>query len=273
MHHTFATPGPVSLYVELGGGEIEVHTDEVTETTIHLDGEDAADTVVEQRGQQIVVIAPKRRVGFFGRSDELRVTAQVPVDSELVTRTGSADVTATGRYATARVKSGSGEVRISEVTGNATVETGSGDVSIDSSLGNLRVKAGSGDVDAGRTAGPTAVVTGSGDILLGIGEQETVLRSGSGDILVREARTDLSASTASGHLRVDLFRVGSLKARAVSGDVTVGVPAGIPVWTDVSAVSGTVSSSLEGAGRPAEGQDFVEIRATTVSGDIRLEQR
>jgi DUF4097 and DUF4098 domain-containing protein YvlB len=273
MDTSFETVGPISLYVELGGGGVDVHADEVTETTIHLDGPDADETVVEQRGDRIVVIAPRRRAGFFMPGSDVRVTARIPVDSELVTKTGSADVTATGRYGTVRVRTGSGEVRIAELTDNATVETGSGDVRIDSSLGHLRVRAGSGDVAVDRTAGPTVVATGSGDIALGHTEEETVLKSGSGDVLVQDAHTNLSASTASGDVRVDLFRVGSLKAKAVSGDVAVGVPAGIPVWTDVTAVSGSVSSDLKGAGRPRDGQDFIELRATTVSGDIRLEQR
>ena len=53
----------------------------------------------------------------------------------------------------------------------------------------------------------------------------------------------------------------------------VGVPAGLPVWTDVSTVTGSVSSDLEGAGQPADGEPFLALRARTVSGDIYLEQR
>jgi hypothetical protein len=33
-----------------------------------------------------------------------------------------------------------------------------------------------------------------------------------------------------------------------------------------------VRSDLEGAGEPEEGQDYIELRAKTVSGDIQLEQ-
>ena len=44
------------------------------------------------------------------------------------------------------------------------------------------------------------------------------------------------------------------------------------MWTDVSSVSGHVRSDLVGAGQPEEGQDYLEIRATTVSGDVTLTQ-
>jgi hypothetical protein len=37
-------------------------------------------------------------------------------------------------------------------------------------------------------------------------------------------------------------------------------------------MTGSVRSDLEGAGEPAEGQDFIEVRAKTISGDVFLEQ-
>ena len=45
------------------------------------------------------------------------------------------------------------------------------------------------------------------------------------------------------------------------------------MWTDITTASGRISSQVGGAGEPAEGQDFVEVRARTASGDITLEQR
>ena len=35
-------------------------------------------------------------------------------------------------------------------------------------------------------------------------------------------------------------------------------------------MSGTVRSGLEGVGEPEPGADYVEVRATTVSGDVHL---
>jgi DUF4097 and DUF4098 domain-containing protein YvlB len=65
---------------------------------------------------------------------------------------------------------------------------------------------------------------------------------------------------------------GRLTAKNVSGDVRVGIPAGIPVWTDISSVTGSVRSDLDGAGEPSDGQDYIELRARTVSGDVYLRQ-
>ncbi len=272
MHKGFETPGPISLYVEIGGGDITVRAEEVTETTIEVDGQDAEDVTVEQRGAQVVVIAPRKATGFFNRHDDLSVTATIPLDSELVTKVASADVVATGRYGKARVKAGSGEVRISELMDEALIDTGSGDVTIEVARGDLRVKCGSGEVRIDRAAGKTSVSTGSGDVYLGVTESATEVKSGSGEIRVKEALSDVSLTTASGDLHVGTFHQGDLRAKGVSGDIWVGIPAGIPVWTDVSCLSGKVTSTLEGAGQPEDGQEFIELRATTVSGDIHLEQ-
>lgn len=273
MQNVFSTPEPVSLYVEIGSGSVRVNASAVQETTVSVEGRGADEVTVEQHGREIVVIGPRRGSGLLSwSSQDLRVHVSLPTGSDLVTKLGSADVTAGGRYGNCRLQAGSGDVRIDEIAGEASVETGSGDVVIDVVHGDLRVKSGSGDVEVGRSAGAVVVSTGSGDVTLGITEGDTAVKSGSGDLHVKDAHTDVALSTASGDLDVERIRKGSVEAKGVSGDVTVGVPAGIPVWTDISAVTGRVTSNLDGAGEPAEGQDYIEVRARTVSGDIHLEQ-
>lgn len=273
MQKTFETPGPTSLYVELGVGDVTVACDQVSRTTIDVTGNDADEVVVEQRGGQIVVIGPKNRTGFLGRNNAIHVHATLPDGSSLATKLGSADVTATGRLGETRIKTGSGDVTLDLVDGKALVEAGSGDIEVGEISGDLRAKSGSGNVEVGRAGGPTSVSTGSGDVEIGSATGAVTVKSGSGDTRVRDAHADVQISTASGDLVVDLMRRGQLQAKNVSGDIRVGIPGGVPVWTDVTSVTGHVSSSLQGAGQPAEGQDYVELRAKTVSGDIHLEQR
>jgi len=273
MQKTFATPKPVSLFVELRSGDLVVHTADTTETVVELSGKDTDDVVVDRRGDEILVIAKQGRAGFFGSSaQQLSVHVTVPHDSRLSTKLGSADVRVEGRLGESLVKSGSGDVRIDELSAEAVIETGSGDVQVDVVAGALQVKSGSGDVTVDRLGGPTQVSTGSGDVLVLSAQESVTVKSGSGDLRIREAMDDVSMSSASGNLLVDRMHRGQLSAKNVSGDITVGVAAGVPVWTDVSCVSGTVRSTLLGAGQPAEGQDFVELRAKTVSGDVFLEQ-
>jgi DUF4097 and DUF4098 domain-containing protein YvlB len=274
MEKVFDTPTPTSLYVELGSGALTLHTDDVKHTVVDVNGKEADEVLVEQRGGEIVVIAPPRRSGFFGTSSrDLDVHVSLPHNSRLRTKLGSADVRVMGNLAEAMIKSGSGDVDLDEVTDDAQIETGSGDISVARCGASIRAKAGSGDVSVEHVGGNAYLSTGSGDIEIGRAQGSVELKSGSGDMRVHEMQTDASLSTASGDLVVDLIHRGQLAARNVSGDITIGVAGGVPVWTDVNTVTGSVSSSLQGAGQPEEGQDHIELRAKTVSGDIYLEQR
>ena len=78
-------------------------------------------------------------------------------------------------------------------------------------------------------------------------------------------------STGSGDLSSTAHR-GQAHRQGRLGDVQIGVPAGLPVWTDITTVSGDIRSGLEGVGQPEEGADHIELRAKTVSGDIVLTQ-
>lgn len=271
MQKTFSTPTPVSLFVELRGGDLVVHTSETTETVVEVSGRDADDASVEQHGEEILVVAKQRHTGFAS-SQHLVVHVSAPHDSRLSTKLGSGDVRVEGRLGEATLKSGSGDVRIDEIGAAASVETGSGDVQIDVVGGPLQVKSGSGDVVLDQLRGPAEISTGSGDVTVTESREPLTVKSGSGDLRVRDALQDVVLSTASGDLVVDVLHRGQLTAKNVSGDISVGVPPGVPVWTDVSTVTGTVRSDLTGAGQPEEGQDHLELRAKTVSGDVHLEQ-
>jgi DUF4097 and DUF4098 domain-containing protein YvlB len=268
--HTFSTPEPVELHVELGSGTLQTQAQETDQTAISITGPRADEFEVEQRGRMISIAAPKQRFGFGSDKHDVRVA--LPADSDLVVKIGSADLVASGSYGSARVKSGSGDVEVETVTGPAVVESGSGDVTCDRAEAELRVKSGSGDVEVGEVVGNAGISTGSGDVTLGRTRGKTVLKTGSGDLQVQRMETDLQLTSASGDLLVGHAVRGRLAAKTASGDVVVGIPDGTPVWTDINTVTGSVSSGLTSVGKPAEGQDHVEVRANSVSGDIRLEQ-
>lgn len=119
---------------------------------------------------------------------------------------------------------------------------------------SLVVTTGSGDVRVGVVGDEVAIKTGSGDAQVGTLDGEAVFTTGSGDLVVGEAAS------------------GRVTARTASGDVRIGVRPGTPVWTDVRTASGRLSSSLPPTGEPAADQPYLEVRATTASGDVTLHQ-
>jgi DUF4097 and DUF4098 domain-containing protein YvlB len=277
MQRTFTTANPVSLYVELRSGDLVVSARDTDETVVDVTGANADDprnVTIEQRGDDIAVVGLAGRHGFFGSAQQqLSVHVTVPTDSRLTTKLGSADLRAEGRLGDSLLRTGSGEIRIAELGGSCVVEAGSGSVTIDTASGSLRVKCGSGDVDVERLDGPAEISTGSGDVTVGAATAAISVKSGYGTPRVRSTHEDVALNTASGDLLIDTIHRGRVVAKNVSGDIRVGVPSGTPVWTDITSVTGAVRSNLEGAGEPHEGQDFVELRAKTVSGDVYLEER
>ena len=268
--YEFETHEPVDLYVELGKGTVNVSATDTTATTVDVAGRDAEQVEVRQDGRQISVIGPKSNRGFFGGEPSYVVTISLPTHSNTVMKTGSADVMCDGTYGHGQVKSGSGDCRLDTYDGPLIIETGSGDVTLARAGAELRIKSGSGDVDVEHAENALSVSTGSGDVEIGTTNGQAVVKTGSGDLEIAHAGDGVSMTTGSGDMKIGTATKGKFSAKGASGDVLIGVPAGVPVWTDLTTVSGDIRSNLRGAGQPEPGADYIELRARTVSGDIQL---
>jgi len=273
----FDTPEPIELHVENGRGRIDVTAAGTTETSIRITGDRADEFEVRdlddgREPRRIAIIAPRRDGGFFGRDHRADVVVVMPAASGLVVKSGSADVATHGRLSAIRVDSGSGDVSVELVDGPAQLQTGSGDVVVAHLNGEGQVKSGSGDVQVRRADGSLVVSTGSGDIRVGAAHASVAIKTGSGDAHLASLSDDLVYTTGSGDLVVESADSGRITAKTASGDVRVGVAAGTPVWTDIRTVSGRLHSDLPSTGEPADDQPFLEVRATTASGDVSLHQ-
>ncbi len=268
--HRFETRRPVRLLTEIGKGKVKVVATETTETTVEITGRDADQVRVLQDGDQISVIGPRQQGGFFGGDTRLDAVITVPSASDIAVRTGSGDITLIGSFGETHLKSGSGDLVVDTATGAMVLDTGSGDIRVENAGDDIKARSGSGDVLVAEATAAIEVSTGSGDVQLGTTRGATVVKTGSGDIKVGEASTDVTLKTGSGDLTIGTARRGRITVEGASGDAHVGVPSGIPVWTDISTVTGRIRSTLRGAGQPTDGADHLEIRARMVTGDIVL---
>ena len=277
---SFETPDPITLDIEIGAGRVEVVAETATTTEIQLlparaDDTDALELIeqarVEHRGTTVIVHLPDgRRFGLLRRTPEVIVEARVPAGSGLVVKSKSADVQARGELGTTKIETGSGDVQIADVDGVATVESGSGDVQIGTIAGGTTVKSASGDIMIKTCCSIAKLQSASGDVLLGTAEAEVDIRTASGDVKVGEADGSVSARTASGDIQLDRVRGDTVTALSASGDIQIGVDAGLAVWLDVSSLSGSTSSSLNAAESQAADRPTLQIRANTASGDIAI---
>ena len=277
--HTFETPQPVRLRVELWQGRVTVNAADTTTTTVELEpihGDNGAQELidaatVEQRGDEIVVLMPKVKSGLFRRNAHIAATITVPTHSAAKIETASADIETQGVLGDTRVASGSGDVELDTVA-NADIKTGSGDIEINTTHGDLDVKCGSADVKVEQLDGNGDVLAGSGDVLLGQIGGSLKIKTGSGDIVIRQAGDQIDALAGSGDMLVRRIDHGRLKAKTGSGDITVGVADGTAAYLDVATVTGDVTSSLDASEAPSEGDQTVELIIQTGTGDVVLQR-
>ena len=253
---TFHTPAPVRLDVRVPVGRVDIETVDGEETRVEIESEPEAEdaAVIELRGNEVIVaIEEERFLVFFTKVPDAIVRITCPHGAELAGRVVSADFRADGRLGSVEVKSVSGDVQLGQVDGEATVKSVSGD-------GRL-----------GPVAGRATVQTVSGDFSLDRVDRPVEFKSVSGDVRIDEARSDASGQSVSGDIRLGAVTQGSVTLRSVSGDMHVGVRAGSRLWVDAKSTSGDTSSELNVGDAPPEGEGpMIELRATAMSGDIRV---
>jgi hypothetical protein len=241
-HHT---PDGLQLQVRLTAGRCEITTEDTADTVVEaepLNGSSASraavDCLVEklrerpEGGHELRVEVPrhKRLLPGFGDAQVL-IRIRGPHGLDLDAGTASADVVVTGRL------------------GAASVRTASGDVSIDA-------------------AGATEVKTASGNVELGHMHDATDVKTMSGDVVVIEAGNATDVNTMSGDVRIRRAASGAVQMRSMSGDIEVAIAPGSTLWVDATSASGNVRSELPVSGSAPSGPADVDLRATSMSGDI-----
>jgi DUF4097 and DUF4098 domain-containing protein YvlB len=269
---TFPTPRPLTVNVKLPRGSLEVETADVAETTVELTGrtERARDQIerseirLEQRGDydELLIDSDPDDFGWnlgrikiaisFDKRDDVQIKVTAPHGSSLEATTGSGGIRARGRLGQLQTKTGSGDVSIEEVERDAAVKVASGDVKIDRVGGALKVQTAAGNVASGPVGASAEIKTAAGDVNLD------------------EVGGPVTINSASGDLRVGAVSQGAVELKSVSGDMHVGVRRGSRVWMDVKTVTGDATSDLDtGAEDDGEGP-LVELKATAMSGDIKI---
>ncbi len=253
MRYELSTPEPPRIRVRLGAGRVEVETADTQETVVEVEAVrgDVDSIRVEQHGREILIEHRKRL--RLPRDEEYEVVVRAPHGAEGDLNLASADVRVRGRL------------------GALELNTASGDAEVELVERDARVRSASGDVSLGEVGGKADVNTASGDVTVRAAGGGVSVRSASGEVALGAARGRVSANTASGDVMLNSIAEGSVDVKSASGDIRIGVAEGSRFFVDARSMSGETSSELEvlGAEPSAEGP-LVELKATTMSGDIRL---
>ena len=260
MREVYDTPDGLEVAVHIGAGDIDIDVRDTPTTTVEIDGYEAeAPPTVRCEpapgGGHRLTIEYRTKKTWFAIGRGVDVHLVVPPATTVEGSSGAADLNANGTLEALSFKTGSGELRFEDVRGDVDLTCASGDIKGRSVGGHLGCKGASGDIDVGTVGAGATVRSASGDIRIGRLDGSTIVTVGSGD--------------------VTLHRVGpgSVSVRAISGDVRVGVQAGLGVWLDVSSTSGDVHSALESdAGGGSDAAPDLELTLNTVAGDITIER-
>jgi DUF4097 and DUF4098 domain-containing protein YvlB len=263
VQKTFDIDGPAQIDVRLASGEIVVDPTLEGQIEVELTAHDdesqrlVDDARIELNDGHLVIDVPNKRGGFSFSLGFTRqgITCRIrcPHSSSLSVRSKSADVVARGTLGGLNVSTASGDVEANRIAGGVNIKSASGDTRVQEISGGANVQTASGDIELEIVRGPLSVNSASGDVTIG------------------EAYDNVTANTVSGDQEHGAVMRGKVSAHSVSGDVTIGVRRGSKVYLDCNTVSGDTSSELELTTDAPDGDGpLVEIRAKTVSGDIRI---
>ena len=247
---TFDVDGRVTLDVDVKSGSVEVRTGDTRRVAVSLDGDNVDEWDVEQLGNTITIRPSSHR---SWRSRSIRILVETPVGSDVDVDSASADVTLGGELGAVRLRSASGDLRVDTAV-RLDAASASGELRVRGVRTEATCSTASGDVDLGDVGGRLTISTASGDVR------------------VASAADDLQIGTASGDVRVGRYDGSVINVKAISGDVRVGLPAGIRVEPDISTLSGRTTLPKPSTRSTSVDPRLVRVRLRTVSGSIDIER-
>lgn len=277
--HTFDTPHPVKVSLELAVGEVRVTASERRDTVVVVrpsdEGKDAdvraaGSTHVEFADGKLLIKGQKwRKPNPFAGPGSVDVTIELPVGSRLGGGLGMGGIRSTGRLGDCRLRTGMGDVRL-EHAADLEIATGAGEVDVEHVAGRAAVASGSGAIRLGEIGGAAEVKTSNGDCRVDAVGGVLKIVSGNGSISVGSARSGVHARTGHGDIRIDEVVRDSVSVASGMGSLEVGVRAGTAARLDLGTGIGRVEHNLTDTDGPAPTEQTVDLRARTGMGDVLI---
>ncbi|RCG15658.1 hypothetical protein DTL70_30410 [Streptomyces diacarni] len=216
--HTFDTPAPVSVVLNIPAGRIQFIAADRADTTVEIRPADPAKSRDVQTAEQATVAytdgvlnveTSESRSRLVGSSGSLEVTVQLPAGSRVEAKAAGCEVRGVGRLGEVVCEGAYRRIKIDEAA-------------------SVHLAAVDGDVEVGRLGGPAEISTARGDITIGEAAGGTVvLHTRSGDISLTAAAgvsAALVADTGHGRISNALKNDGTtaldVRASTAHGDIS-----------------------------------------------------
>jgi hypothetical protein len=275
----FATPGPISVTVEVYAADLQIVASDRADTVVELRPTNEADesdvraaeqTRVEHADGTLTIRGPRARgMDLSKKSRSVDLVIELPTGSQLHGFVTAGEVRSSGALGECRFRMSVGHAQLDR-TGPLRLTT-LGRITVDAVGGDAEVDTGSGRIRLGAVDGGAVVKNSNGETEIGTVAGDLRARSANGSITVDRAGAGVDAKTSNGSIRVGTVARGSVSLRTAAGDLDVGIADGTAAWLDLKTGHGRVRNELADLGRgPAESDETVEVRASTSFGDITV---
>ena len=255
-----ASGGELDLDTDVGSIEVDTHSAETIEITVHVDGldEDEIKVSFDHTGANLRVEGDAPRRSYSRKRVEFIVRVPTEYNVDLMTKGGSVSVEKLQGAVDVDTSGGSlsfgdiaGNIRAHTSGGTIEVDTADGEVNVSTSGGTIEVTDVTGSVDA-NTSGVSIYVARVGGSL----EADT---SG-GSITIKNVAGSIDASTSGGSVSAEISNqpTDDIELSTSGGSVTVELEEGIAM--SVNAKARRIRSDF-----PVDGQTSAKRRLV---GDI-----
>ena len=293
LHPTFDTPEPISVRIDLPGGDVRIIASDRTDTVVEVrhgdDDDEEAAVQVEYVGGNLVVTSasrqssepPRHRGGnliveavkqlsrsmLTGGCASVQVTIELPAGSDVRGQTDGGGFDCSGRLGEVRLRTDYGDIRLDQA-GPVDLASDSGEISVARVTGHAEIASASGEITVHQIDGTASIRNDDGESHIRDITGDLRLISDSGDMTVDRVHGAVEAKSVDGSVRIGEVTRGSVVLASDSGDVEVGITRGTAAWLDVSTANGSLRNSLD-PHDSAEGSDeVVEVHARSHDGDI-----
>lgn len=301
FQRTFAVPGPVSIEIVAGSGDISLRVGEPGKLEITAKiAITSWDDNQPDHLREIEVNPPVTRngdafrIGYLAnqavaRGLSISYVIVAPPGTRVRSRTSSGAQIVNG-VASVEATSGSGDLHVWDIEGKVVLRTGSGNVDLRSAHGDVNITAGTGSIIASGVfsdsssldANDLSISTGSDGRPISIGAVPLSIQisTGSGDVDLEDVDAGIGVMTGSGNIAVSGLPTSNWHLYTGSGSIRARLPAIVNCTIHAHTDSGDIEAqrqmkldglagTLDFEGQIGHGGAVVDL--TTASGDIRIE--
>ena len=273
---TFATPAPIAATVEVAGARVRVTASDRTDTVVlvepineasHSDVKVAGKTEVDLAGDQLSV----KTTTPGNKSGSVAITIGLPAGSSLAAYLAHSSVQVDGPVGQCELQLVSGQVQLDRIDA-LQASIASGEVAIGHIAGRANVDGGAFTMRIGEVKDTVGFSSSGGQAWLGHAFADLDLSSGSGNFDIDRADASITATTASGAIRVGRMTNGQAKLINGSGNIEVGIGVDTAASIDATSERGAVHDFVSSQGNAGPADHQVMVHARTRHGDIVIQR-